>query len=179
MHLDGARAFNAAVASQSSLTHVCAPFDTVSVCFFKGLGAPAGTLLAGGPDFIQAAKRWRKMLGGGLRQSEILAAACLHALEHHVDRLAEDHQNAAWLASALGEIEELELISQSTIMVLLQSRDRDHKALSEFARERGVLVRGAYGKAMRLVTHLDVNRDDLVRVVSVFKSFYASSREAA
>src|SRR5690606_2950963 len=101
VHLDGARLFNAAVASGMSARELAAPFDSVSVCLSKGLGAPVGSVLVASAELIHAAKRWRKMLGGGMRQSGLLAAAGLHALDHHVARLADDHARAARLADAL------------------------------------------------------------------------------
>ena len=100
-HLDGARVFNAAVASGKPLAEMCQPFDSVSICFSKGLGAPVGSVLVGSAELIARARRWRKVLGGGLRQSGVLAAACLYALEHNVERLAEDHANARLLACLL------------------------------------------------------------------------------
>ncbi|KAG1543815.1 hypothetical protein G6F50_013946 [Rhizopus delemar] len=100
-HLDGARVFNAAVASGKPLVDMCQPFDSVSICFSKGLGAPVGSVLVGSDELIARARRWRKMLGGGLRQSGVLAAACRHALEHNVERLADDHENARALADGL------------------------------------------------------------------------------
>jgi threonine aldolase len=103
-HLDGARAVNAAVASGRSVREICAPFDSVSICFSKGLGAPVGSVLVGDKALLADAHRWRKVLGGGMRQSGVLAAACLYALEHNVEGLAQDHANAAALAQGLGQI---------------------------------------------------------------------------
>ena len=120
VHLDGARAFNAAVASGRPLAELCAPFDTVSLCFSKGLGAPVGSVLVGSRALIERALRWRKMLGGGLRQSGVLAAACLYALEHNVERLAQDHEHARLLAEGLRGIAGLRVLSQDTNMVFVE-----------------------------------------------------------
>src|SRR5690606_4178284 len=120
LHLDGARVFNAAVASGRAVQDICAPFDSVSICFSKGLGAPVGSVLVGSQALIDEARRWRKVLGGGLRQSGFLAAACLHALDHHVDRLAQDHENAALLAQGLRDIEGVNVLAQDTNMVFAE-----------------------------------------------------------
>src|SRR5690606_24557537 len=117
LHLDGARLFNASVATQTSIADLCAPFDSVSICFSKGLGAPIGSVLVGSANFIQRAKRWRKMLGGGMRQAGIMAAAMSYALDHHVARLTEDHVNAQRLAEGLSDIEGLYVEPAQTNMV--------------------------------------------------------------
>src|SRR5690606_30290935 len=119
VHLDGARIFNAAVASGIAARQLAEPFDTVSVCLSKGLGAPVGSVLLGSADHIRQALRWRKMLGGGMRQSGLLAAAGLHALEHHVARPAEDHARARRLADGLRRIEALHVQGCFTNMVFI------------------------------------------------------------
>ena len=119
-HLDGARIFNAAVASVRPVAELCAPFDSISICFSKGLGAPVGSVLVGSKALIDVAHRWRKVLGGGMRQAGVLAAACLYALDHNVTRLAEDHDNAARLASGLAQIDEVTVQSHATNMVFAQ-----------------------------------------------------------
>lgn len=124
-HLDGARVCNAAVASGRSIAELCAPFDTVSICFSKGLGAPVGSVLVGCRPLIERARRWRKMLGGGMRQSGILAAACLYGLENNVERFAEDHANAAHLAESLTRIAQVEVQSQATNMVFANFPEAD------------------------------------------------------
>lgn len=172
VHLDGARVFNAAVASKASLQDMCAPFDSVSICFSKGLGAPVGSMLVGDEALIERARRWRKVLGGGMRQAGVLAAACSYALEHHVDRLAEDHDNAAWLARALGEIGELEVLPHATNMVFVRIPDQDASALDSYLYEQGILIRSSYGGPSRLVMHLDVSRAQLETVVAAIKQFY-------
>lgn len=161
-HLDGARVFNAAVADDVDVSEIAQHFDSISFCLSKGLGAPVGSLLAGQRDFIAQARRWRKKLGGGMRQAGIIAAAGIHALEHHVERLAEDHANAERLAEGLrallGEAAE---VSQATNMVLMRASSELMSDLSaELARhEIRFSARG------RLVTHLDVSADDIQYVV--------------
>src|SRR5213078_13731 len=137
-HLDGARIFNAAVAQDMKVNDLCAGFDSVSSCLSKGLGAPAGTVLLGSTDFIQRARRARKILGGGIRQAGVIAAAGLYALENNVERLREDHENAARLARGLREFgREAQL---NTNMVLLQIPAQKAASLGEHMKKNGVLV---------------------------------------
>ncbi|WP_332610631.1 low-specificity L-threonine aldolase [Achromobacter sp. ESBL13] len=164
-HLDGARVFNAAVASGKPLADMCRPFDSVSICFSKGLGAPVGSVLVGSAELIARAHRWRKMLGGGLRQSGVLAAACLYALDHHVTRLAEDHENARALAEGLRGIAGVKVLSQDTNMLFVEFQPSRCDALTEALGKEGILMRAVYGGPTRLVTHLDVSADDVRRVV--------------
>jgi threonine aldolase len=171
-HLDGARIFNAAVAGNASLQELCAPFDSVSICFSKGLGAPVGSVLVGARALIENAHRWRKMLGGGMRQAGILAAACLYALDHHVQRLADDHANAAKLAEGLAKIAPLKVSSQATNMVFVRVPEGDCAALGAFLKERGILIRAM--PTCRLVTHLDVTATDIATAVGAFAAYFAS-----
>ncbi|MFY2644332.1 low-specificity L-threonine aldolase [Achromobacter insuavis] len=164
-HLDGARVFNAAVASGKPLAEMCAPFDSVSICFSKGLGAPVGSVLVGSAELIARARRWRKVLGGGLRQSGVLAAACLYALEHNVERLAEDHANARLLADGLRGIAGVRVLSQDTNMVFVEFEPARCDALTAALAADGILMRAVYGGPTRLVTHLDVSNADVRRVV--------------
>lgn len=164
-HLDGARVFNAAVASGKPVAELCAPFDTVSICFSKGLGAPIGSVLVGSKELIERAHRWRKMLGGGLRQAGVLAAACLYALEHNVERLAQDHDNARLLAEGLRAIPGVDVLSQDTNMVFAQFEPSRCDALTEALGKEGIMMRAVYGGPTRLVTHLDVSAEDVRRVV--------------
>ncbi len=159
LHLDGARMWNAVVALGVDPAEFVAPFDTVSMCLSKGLGAPAGSLLSGPADLIDEARRWRKMLGGGLRQAGVLAAAGIHALDHHVDRLAEDHDNAERLAKGLTEVDGVEVLDQATNMVFV-AIEAAGDPLVDRLRGRGVLARVAESPA-RLVTHMDVSADDI------------------
>ena len=174
LHLDGARIFNAAVKLQIPVTAITRHFDSISVCLSKGLGAPAGSLLCATKSMIEAARRWRKMLGGGMRQAGILAAAGIHALEHNIDRLAEDHDNAALLAQQLGQVAELTVAYQpaQTNMVFIDVQAAVAAQLRSYLKERGIIIN--HGPRIRLVTHLDVNRDDVIRTVQVIKDFFSS-----
>lgn len=164
-HLDGARVFNAAVASGKPVAELCQPFDSVSICFSKGLGAPIGSVLVGSEELIARAHRWRKMLGGGLRQSGVLAAACLYALEHNVERLAQDHENARLLAEGLRGIAGVKVLSQDTNMVFVEFEPSRCDALTAALGKQDILMRAVYGGPTRLVTHLNVSADDVRRVV--------------
>lgn len=172
-HLDGARLFNAVVATGIDAPRWAAHFDTVSVCFSKGLGAPVGSALAGSRDLIDGALRHRKVLGGGMRQCGVTAAAALHALDHHVERLALDHECARHLASGIAEIDELQLTpEQIDTNLLFFSVDRRLGTASEFCgalRERGVLMLPTAPQTVRAVTHLDVTAEDADRAVDVLK----------
>jgi threonine aldolase len=160
MHLDGARIFNAAVASGDSPEMLAAPFDSVSFCLSKGLGAPVGSLLCGDEGFVAEARRFRKMFGGGMRQAGILAAAGVHALEHHVDRLATDHANARRLAEGLAEIEGVRRVSEPETNLVRFEVDEPALFL-ERASKHGVLTGGQGGRWIRAVTHRDVSADDI------------------
>lgn len=172
-HLDGARVFNSAVALKIPVREIAQYFDSVTFCLSKGLGCPVGSLICGDSDFIAKARRLRKMVGGGMRQAGILAAAGLYALEHNVARLAEDHQNAAYLAQQLSELQELdEKVEAHTNMIFVHAGMQGHTALPQFLLSRGIVIWG--GEPFRLVTHLDVTREDMDAVVSAFKDFYSS-----
>lgn len=171
-HLDGARLFNAAVALGVAPQEVAAGFDSVSVCLSKGLGAPVGSVLLGSREFIGRARRPRKMLGGGLRQAGVLAAAGIFALEHHVARLAEDHANAQRLADGLRGIEELTVDGPHTNMVFVSVPAASVGALEAFLHGRGVAVL-ARSPTVRLVTHLDVDAAGIERAVAAFRAFFA------
>ncbi|MGH8855892.1 MAG: low-specificity L-threonine aldolase, partial [Telluria sp.] len=174
-HLDGARICNAAVKQGLSLREAVAGFDTVSVCLSKGLGAPVGSVLLGPKSFIEQGKRWRKMLGGGMRQAGVIAAAGQYALEHNVQRLADDHDNAAALASGLAQIAQLKVGAPQTNIFWLDVPAAACEPLRQaLARER---IRATVGPRMRLVTHLDVSSADVARTVEVFSAFFADWRE--
>jgi threonine aldolase len=177
MHLDGARIFNAVVASRSTLVKMCAPFDSVSICLSKGLGTPVGSVLCGSREFIDSAHRWRKMLGGGLRQAGILAAAGLYALDHHVERLAEDHDNAARLAEGLRALDALKVEGPFTNMVFVDLPTGDVVGLAKHLRDAGIVC--SIGAHTRFVTHLDVDRAKIERVIDSVKAFYARPAVAA
>lgn len=171
LHLDGARLFNAAVASETPVEVIAAPFDSISICLSKGLGAPVGSLLVGSHDFIARARRLRKMLGGGMRQAGILAQAGLFALEQHVTRLADDHRRAKRLAEGLAALSgiELDLSLVQSNMVFLRLREGESAPLLAFMKERGILFSG-YGE-LRLVTHLQINDDDIEEVIDAFTEY--------
>ena len=167
-HLDGARIFNAAVKLGVPVDELCAGFDTVSVCLSKGLGTPAGTVLVGRRDVIDRARRVRKMLGGAVRQVGILAAAGLYALEHNVDRLAQDHDNAARLGEGLAALG-LEVEPVQTNMVFVRIPPERVEPLKRHLKENGVLA--MVGPRTRLVTHLDVDAAAIDRAARVFGEF--------
>ena len=167
-HLDGARIFNAAAHLGTSVKDLCAGFDSVSACLSKGLGAPAGTVLLGKTDFISKARRSRKILGGGMRQAGILAAAGLYALENNVERLADDHRNAARLADGLRGLDLAVEVHTNMVFVRLPA-DR-LGGMAEHFRVRGVLVLPA--ARMRLVTHLDVDAAGIERALAAFESYF-------
>lgn len=166
-HLDGARLYNAAVASGVPAKEITRHFDSVSVCFSKGLGTPAGSALCGGRDFIARARRWRKMAGGAMRQAGVLAAAALHALDHHVERLAEDHANARRLAEGLQGLSGVAVAAPQTNIVFVDlAPDKPADIVARLS-ARGVLATGLY--RLRLVTHLDVSREDIERAIPVLR----------
>ena len=170
MHLDGARLFNAAVKTRRSVKDICSYFDSVSVCLSKGLGTPAGSVLCGSHALIKRAQRHRKMLGGGMRQVGILAAAGIHALDHHVDRLVEDHINAAALAAGLSARTPIAVNPPQTNIVFVDVAARDVPPLQAHLNQAGLIV--IVGTRTRLVTHLDVTAADVARAVDAFAAFY-------
>ena len=167
-HLDGARIFNAIVKMRIDEPTAVAGFDSVSVCLSKGLGAPAGSILLGPQEFIATARRWRKALGGGMRQAGILAAAGLYALEHHVERLAEDHDNAAHLAEGLSAIG-LKVEPPQTNLVFVEIPERQAEALGAHLAKRGIIA--SIGTRTRLATHLDAPRTKIDSALRAFREF--------
>jgi threonine aldolase len=170
-HLDGARIFNAAVKLGLPVAELCRGFDSVSVCLSKGLGAPAGTMLVGTAPVIERARRARKILGGAMRQAGILAAGGLYALEHHVERLADDHANAERLAAGLADIRGLEVELPQTNMVFVRVPADRTAALQADLKASGVLA--LIGARTRLVTHLDVSAPQIDDAVAAFRAFFA------
>ena len=168
-HLDGARIFNAAAKLGMPVKELCAGFDTVSVCLSKGLGTPAGTVLVGRKDVIDRARRVRKMLGGTMRQVGIIAAAGLYALDHNVDRLAEDHANAERLGKGLAALG-LKVDPVQTNMVFAAVPKESVPALKSHLEKNGVMA--LVGPRLRLVTHLDVDAAAIDRAVKVFAEFF-------
>ena len=169
IHLDGARVFNAATALGTNVKDLCAGFDSVSSCLSKGLGAPAGTVLLGSKSFVEKARRARKILGGGMRQAGVIAAAGLYALDNNVERLKLDHENAAKLARGLRE---LGLEAQlNTNMVLLKLPADKAAPLQAHLQKSGIIVLPR--APMRLVTHLDVDGAGIDRALTAFRGFFA------
>ena len=173
LHLDGARVFNASVKLGINVKEISKYFDSISICLSKGLGAPVGSLLCGTKEIIQKARRWRKVLGGGMRQVGILAAAGIYSLKNNVDRLSEDHENARKLSDGLNSIPELRgrITEVQTNIMFIEVDEKRFTELQEFMKARGILI-GGYG-SIRLVTHLDIDTADIDFVVGAFKEFYS------
>lgn len=171
-HLDGARLFNAAIAEGVDAREIVRPFDSVSVCFSKGLGAPIGSMLLGSTALIDRARRWRKVLGGGWRQAGLLAAMADHALDHHVRRLADDHRRAKDLADALRQIPQLQVDGPHTNMVFVTVPADRVQALDAFMQQREIRL-AVRGSVLRLVLHLDVDDAGLARTQAAFREFFA------
>ncbi len=173
LHLDGARVFNAAVKLRVPIQTITQYFDSVSICLSKGLGAPVGSVLCGSKALITKARRWRKVVGGGMRQAGILAAAGIVALQNQVARLEEDHANAQLLAEGLAGIDELEvdLAAVQTNMVFVKLEPARSAALTDHLKNRGILV--SRGEVMRLVTHLDTTAEDIKTVTATVRDFFA------
>lgn len=172
-HLDGARVYNAAVKLDIDVKEISQHFDSISVCLSKGLGAPVGSVLCGSKGLIKQARRWRKMLGGGMRQAGIIAAAGIYALENNIERLREDHDNAARLGQALGKMEELFVDEESlqTNMVFITPVAGDSEALVSYLNKNNILVDA--GNSIRLVTHMQISQEDIDTTIKVIKEFYA------
>lgn len=168
LHIDGARIFNAVVAQNVTLEAIARYCDTLTICLSKGLGTPVGSLLCGDEAFIERARRWRKMTGGGMRQAGILAAAGLYALQHNVARLKEDHDNAAWLGQQLQQAG-VDVVDQQTNMLFVRVPAEQVEALKSWFAQRGVLL--SVGPVTRIVTHLDVDRHALEQLVAHWKAF--------
>ncbi|GAB3520915.1 low-specificity L-threonine aldolase [Photobacterium alginatilyticum] len=170
LHLDGARVYNAAVALGVDITEISKHFDSMTICLSKGLGAPIGSLVLGDASLIKKARRWRKVLGGGMRQAGILAAAGKIALTENIDRLTDDHANAKYLAQQLAEIEGFKVnIDHVTTNMLFAKVDQtiDQAQLVTALKEQGILI--SAGNPMRLVTHLDISRKDIDKFIATLK----------
>lgn len=172
-HLDGARVFNAAVKLNVPVSAISQHFDSVSICLSKGLGAPVGSVLCGSEELIKKARRWRKVVGGGMRQVGMLAAAGIMALEDHVDRLADDHANAQKLAQGLAQIYELDFDPETveTNMLFINMDAQQAQALAEFLAERNILIKGA--ASMRWVMHLDISSEDVDTILAAVREFFS------
>ncbi|MCK5148875.1 aminotransferase class I/II-fold pyridoxal phosphate-dependent enzyme [bacterium] len=173
MHLDGARLWNAAVASGIPLAEWAAPFDSVSLCFSKGLGAPVGSIIVGDHVFIEKAHRARKIFGGGMRQSGIIGAGALYAIRHHMDRLSEDHVRARRLAEAVDKIDGISVDMNSVeTNIIIMSVTRDDMSAEDMSlqlEKRGVLMFALGPKMLRAVTHLDVDDEGIDKAIAVFR----------
>jgi len=173
-HLDGARLWNAHVATGISLREYGKYFDSVSVCFSKGLGAPVGSMIAGSAELINRAHRFRKMLGGGMRQAGILAAAALYALDHHIERLADDHKRAKKIAEYLNSINGVyvNVDETRTNIVIADFKDYGQSAaeIAEQLNEKGVLCIPFSATKIRFVTHLEINAQDIETALTIFKT---------
>ena len=178
LHLDGARLFNAVIDSGIEVSGISENFDSISICLSKGLGAPVGSLLCGTKELINDARRWRKMLGGGMRQAGIIAAAGIYALKNNVGRLAEDHENAKYLAEKLAEIDELEIKDNKskTNMVFVDLKENLQNDVKNFLKKDGIIISAYELETLRLVTHIDINRKDCKRIVTAFKNFFDKKR---
>ena len=176
LHLDGARVFNAAVKHQVDVRRYRVLVRYCLGVFSKGLGAPVGSVLCGSADLIAKARRWRKVLGGGMRQAGVLAAAGIYALQNNVARLAQDHENARALASALSQVGELSVGygASQTNMVYLNVEPALAEPMRQFLKQRGILVGG--GNPIRLVTHLDVDGRDIALVSAAIIEFFTQTR---
>jgi threonine aldolase len=175
LHLDGARIFNAAVKLNVPVQEISRHFDTISACLSKGLGAPVGSVLCGPKELIKKARRWRKVVGGGMRQAGIIAAAGIIALSRHVERLAEDHANAQLLAEGLSQIEEITFDPTlvQTNMVFISLTKGSTEELAEYLKDRGMLIWPR--TPIRLVTHLDVTAEDTKTFVTAVKEFFSKN----
>jgi threonine aldolase len=173
LHLDGARLFNAVVKQQTAAKQLAKDFDSVSICLSKGLGAPAGSVLVGSQSLIDTARRWRKVLGGGMRQVGVLAAAGIYALDNNIQRLAEDHKRAEMLASELEKIPALDVDQKSleTNMVFVTVPEDKLDAL--YAEAKLVGIKLPDGSAMRLVTHLDIDDAAVEQVTNLFHRVFS------
>jgi threonine aldolase len=173
LHMDGARLFNACVKDKVSLETITRHYASVSLCLSKGLGAPAGSVLVGDKALVQEARKWRKMLGGGMRQSGMLAAACLYALEHHVDDLQQDHDNAATLAQGLSAQAGITCdasIVQTNMVYLTLDNAADDAPLRAYLQENGIIWPD--GQVKRLVTHRDISPQDIQVTLQTLEKFF-------
>lgn len=173
LHLDGARIYNASIALNKDVTELTQYFDSVSICLSKGLAAPVGSILLGNKDLIAKARRWRKVLGGGMRQVGILAKAGLYALQHNVERLQQDHDNASYLAKALNNMAAFSLnpeLVQTNIVFAKLDAKVDQNRLIEHLVSKDIIV--SKGQPMRFVTHQDVTRNDLEHLVKSLIDFF-------
>ncbi len=173
VHLDGARVFNAALALKTYVAEIARPFDSVMFCLSKGLGAPIGSLIVGGKDFIKEAVSVRKMLGGGMRQVGVLAAAGMIALEESPKALVEDHANAKRLAEGLAELSGVKIdperVRTNIAIFDIAATGISTAQMTAELKARGVLANGINAREMRMVTHYDVSREDIEQTIKITK----------
>lgn len=171
LHLDGARIFNACVETGVSIREYADYFDSVSFCFSKGLGCPIGSILCGDKDFIEMARKWRKILGGGMRQSGILAAAAIYSLDNSVERLKEDNDNAKLFAYEISKLHgiNVDLKSVQTNIVIFSSTIFQKNVFMNKAKEKGLLISSGSYDNMRVVFHCDVSKKEAMKAVEIFK----------
>ena len=179
LHLDGARLFNAVISTGVAAADYARPFDTVSFCLSKGLGAPVGSMVVSDAARVQTLRRLRKVFGGGMRQVGILAAAGVYALEHHIARLADDHVNAHYLATLLedipGVVVDVKAVETNMVMFQVPHSSKTTDTLLADCREAGVLLNAMGDRAFRVVTHLDVNHEDMVAAGRIFRQVFSAA----
>jgi len=169
LHLDGARVFNAAIKLKVDVKEITKQFDTISCCLSKGLGAPVGSVLCGSKNHIKQARRWRKVLGGGMRQAGILAAAGIYALTNNIQRLEQDHENALMLANALADIDAIDIKSVETNIIFAEIK-ANMDDLYLFLKENGIIINKM--NPLRLVTHMDISKNDIEKTITGFNAFF-------
>jgi len=177
LHLDGARLWNAAVASGRSLAECAAPFDSINLCFSKGLGAPVGSIVVGDRAFIEKAHRARKIMGGAMRQAGIVAAGALHAVHHHLDRLSDDHARARRLAEAVNTMNglsvDLDAVETNIVIMTVTRQDLSAETIARSLRKAGVHVLALGPQMLRAVTHLNVDEAGIDQAIAIFKETMA------
>ncbi len=176
MHLDGARLWNASVEAEISLDNYGKYFDSISVCFSKGLGAPIGSIIIGNKTFIEEATRYRKIFGGGMRQVGILAAAALYAIEHNIKRLKEDHQKARYFAQELNHLEQIEIdvnqVQTNIVIGNISKMGKSQFEILELLKAHGILLTPERLTSIRSVMHMDVSMQQVEQAVNVFRSLF-------
>ncbi|MBI1807535.1 MAG: low-specificity L-threonine aldolase [Ignavibacteria bacterium] len=177
MHLDGARIWNACVVTGISPKEYAQHFDSLSVCFSKGLGAPVGSIIIGDREFVQQARKYRKLFGGGMRQAGILASAALYALDHNIERLNDDHQKASTFALGLGSLKQLEIdmneVQTNMVFVDIMKTGKTQDEVLNLLKSKGILLTPERSSSIRAVMHLDVSMDEVTEAVSVFQSLFS------
>jgi len=179
VHLDGARIFNAAAGAGVPASEFCTLCDSVMFCLSKGLGAPIGSILAGNAEFIKKARRYRKLLGGGMRQVGIIAAAGIYALDHNIDRLGDDHRKARWLAETLSRLPgltiDLESVQTNIVVIDVAGSGLSVEECTNMLEKQGVLVIPFGRTTVRAVTHLDIDDEDIEKAISAFDGVFAQN----